>query len=357
MRTRVMWTLLTVLSLVGPSLAFVPPAHAAQTPPVIEDGAATGPVPDTPEAAAATAAVEISQFEAQGDVDGLYATMHLDAKTLIPKAAVAGWFQADFFPRGPGAITVTGVQIVSWTWDVTGVTYPTTAEVSFTQPFGDGETVTDVVRLVEDNGAWHWFFGRSRDFVNQQIATYAPGYPAIDDASAASSQIAAGIAPWGLESFSMLFADPQAFLAQLPATILTNERGEPATQQEGAAGLPPFAAQSDAVTYFAPPETTFPTGQVTVYTVRPGVTSLDALAEIETSWQPVPSFDIVREQRDETADVPFMLIEGAVDPTVGVVPVLYWASPDGTLIFAASMPDYVTLRLLVSQIAEPPGVG
>jgi hypothetical protein len=357
MRTRVTWTLLTVLALIWSSLAAVASAQEAQTPTTIEDGSTAAQTPPVLDSPAAAAAVEISQFEAAGDIGQLYARMHLDAKVLIPEQAVAGWFQAEFFPRGPGAITVTGVQMVSWTWEVTGVTYPTTAEVSFTQPFANGETVSEVVRLVEDNGQWYWFFGRNREFVNQQIATYAPGYPPIDDASAASSQIAAGVAPWGLEAFSMLFADPQAFLAQLPPTIVTNQIGGVEVQEEGAAGVPPFATQSAFVTYYIPPELTIPSGQLTVYTVRPGVTAVQALAEIETSWQATPSFAILRQYREPSADVPFMLIEGAVDPAVGVVPVLYWASPDGTMIFAASMPDFVTLRLLVNAIAEPPGVG
>src|SRR5699024_5746374 len=57
-------------------------------------------------------------------------------------------------------------------------TYPYTAEVSFTQPFADGSVATDVVRLVQDhNGEWRWFFGRSREFVDQQIARYVPVMP------------------------------------------------------------------------------------------------------------------------------------------------------------------------------------
>jgi predicted metalloprotease len=61
---------------------------------------------------------------------------------------------------------------------VTGQTYPNTAIVSFKQPFADGSVVEDVVRLVQDDkGEWRWFFGRSREFVDAQIATYALATP------------------------------------------------------------------------------------------------------------------------------------------------------------------------------------
>lgn len=128
--------------------------------------------------AAAIVAVELSALEASSDFNSLYDRIHPDAHAEIPRAAVIGWFQNEFAPRGPGVSTVTGVNFVSWTWPVTGQIYPYTAEVSFTQPFADGTVVEDVVRLVQDrNGEWRWFFGRSREFVDEQIARYVPAVP------------------------------------------------------------------------------------------------------------------------------------------------------------------------------------
>jgi hypothetical protein len=127
---------------------------------------------------AAVVAVELSALEAAWDFNTLYDRIHPDAHAQIPRAAVIGWFQNEFAPRGPGVSTVTAVNFVSWTWAVTGQTYPYTAEVSFIQPFADGTVVEDVVRLVQDqNGEWRWFFGRSREFVNEQIARYVPAVP------------------------------------------------------------------------------------------------------------------------------------------------------------------------------------
>lgn len=127
------------------------------------------------ERTAAQVAVELSYLESIGDFNALYDRIHPDAHALVPRAAVIGWYQNEFYPLGPGVATVTGVRFVQWTWPVNGSTYSYTAEVSFVQPFADGTVLEDVVRLVQDDlGEWRWFFGRSREFVEEQIARYVP---------------------------------------------------------------------------------------------------------------------------------------------------------------------------------------
>ena len=127
------------------------------------------------ERAAAQVAVQLSYLESIGDFNALYDRIHPDAHALVPRAAVIGWYQNEFYPLGPGVATVTGVRFVQWSWPVNGYTYPYTAEVSFVQPFANGTVLEDVVRLVQDDlGEWRWFFGRSREFVEEQIARYAP---------------------------------------------------------------------------------------------------------------------------------------------------------------------------------------
>ena len=159
--TRVLLTLVALLALLG-----TPMASRAQA--------------QSDADVAASVAIELSYYEATGDFNALYDRIHPDVHAVVPRAAVIGWYQADFAPRGPGVITVTGVRFISWTWEVTGQTYPYTAEVSFVQPFADGSAVEDVVRLVQDgNGQWRWFFGRSREFVNEQIARFAPIPPPL----------------------------------------------------------------------------------------------------------------------------------------------------------------------------------
>jgi hypothetical protein len=164
--TRIVVLLLTVVSLVVPGL----PAEAQGSP--------------AANAAAATA-VELSRLEAAGDFNALYDRIHPDAHAVIPRAAAVGWFEQEFAPRGPGVSTVTDVEFGPWTWEVTGETYPYTATVSFEQPFADGSVVEDVVRLVQDqNGEWRWFFGRTRAFVEAQIAAYVPPLPQFAGAGA-----------------------------------------------------------------------------------------------------------------------------------------------------------------------------
>lgn len=161
-------SLLLVLMLVGPLLAS-PRLGGAQV------GSS-----DTADAqAAAAAAVAISQLEATRNYDAVYDRMHPDAQAIIPRAVIIGWYRATYADQTTAALTVTGVRFVDWTWPVTGKTYPHTAEVSFVQPYWDSDgtehDVTDVERLVQVGTDWDWFFGRSRDFVQEQMATYAPG--------------------------------------------------------------------------------------------------------------------------------------------------------------------------------------
>lgn len=122
---------------------------------------------------AAQMAYDLSVLEAEGDFNTLYDLIHPDAHAIIPRSAVIGWYQNEFALMGVAPAVITGVQFVSWTWAVNGVTYPYTAEVSFEQVRADGTWIVDVVRLVQDQyGTWRWFFGRSQEFVAEQIERY-----------------------------------------------------------------------------------------------------------------------------------------------------------------------------------------
>jgi hypothetical protein len=157
----------------------------------------------------ATTAVDISVLESQGRFSDIYDQMHPDAQAIIPREAVVGWYEHDFAPLGPGVITVTGVAHVTWTWPVTGKTYPSTAEVSFQQPFADGSITSEVVRLVESDANWHWFFGRSKEFVEEQMARYAQdGVPTAPGSAGACD----GVAEWWRSAFPLyLSAEYQAY--------------------------------------------------------------------------------------------------------------------------------------------------
>ena len=126
-----------------------------------------------PESALA-AAVDLARLEAAGAFDALYDRMHPEAQAVVPRAAVVGWYAAEFAPRGAAGAGAVKVRFVDWTWPVTGTTYPGTAEVTYWQRFAGGALVRDAVRLVPGpTGEWGWFFGRDRAFVEEQIAKYA----------------------------------------------------------------------------------------------------------------------------------------------------------------------------------------
>jgi hypothetical protein len=126
---------------------------------------------DETEYAAATA-VHLIELEVAGDYTQLYSWMHPDSQAIVPEPAMEGWYREVFAKRPPVWVTVDGVQLVEWAWDVTGKVYPSAAEVSFRQQFADGDETEGVVRLVRDTGVWRWFFGRDRAFVDEQIARF-----------------------------------------------------------------------------------------------------------------------------------------------------------------------------------------
>lgn len=145
-----------------------------------------------------SAAVYYSQLEAGGAFDELYEWIHPDARAVVPATAVIGWYTNEFAPQRAGVITVTGVEFTSWTWEVTGTTYPNTAVVYFQQPFADGSVIEEVVRLVESDGTWRWFFGRNREFVDAQILKYG-------SRPVPSGEVCAGAAEWWTETFPRTF--------------------------------------------------------------------------------------------------------------------------------------------------------
>jgi hypothetical protein len=129
------------------------------------------PIPDSETALGA--AQNLSFLETSGQLDGLYDLLHPDAKAIVPRAAVVGWYEAESPARGASVAEVVKVRMIPWTWQVNGRMYPQTAEVAFRQILADGTMLRDEVRLVKDSrGEWGWFFGRDRDFVEEQLARF-----------------------------------------------------------------------------------------------------------------------------------------------------------------------------------------
>ena len=100
---------------------------------------------------------DMSHLEVTGDSDALnrfYGLMHPDAQGIIPAGIVIHYSLDAYQPLGPKpAVVATTVTYQDWTWEVTGVTYPQAAEVSFRQDFADG-AIEGVAHLVRHDTRW-----------------------------------------------------------------------------------------------------------------------------------------------------------------------------------------------------------
>ncbi len=165
---RLLLSLLFLLSALTPTVAT---AQTTQTAPPAATAAATQQL-----AAAASAARDILQMAADRNFNAMYDKMHPDAMAIVPRAAAVGAFTDIYQQAQAGQAQIVGVQLVSWTWPVTGKSYPVAAKVDFVQPYVDpqkGEQwLHDSMFLVPSDGDWRWFFGSSKQFVDQTIAKY-----------------------------------------------------------------------------------------------------------------------------------------------------------------------------------------
>ena len=152
---------------------------------------------------AAEAVREFSVLEEARDFDALYARLHPDARAVVPRSTVVGWYDAFLADRQAGQATVTEVRAEPWTWGVTGVTYDDAITVFYTQPYvveGTETEITGEVHVVPDDDGWGWFFGASREFLDEQIAAYG------DDGSATA--FALGLEQAAAVDPEVLFPDP-----------------------------------------------------------------------------------------------------------------------------------------------------
>lgn len=125
--------------------------------------------------AAATAA-EILRLAGDHKFNSMYDYMHPDAMAVVPRAAAVGVFTEVYADSQAGDAQIVGVEMVPWTWGVTGQQYPYAAKVTFVQPYVDDDNqqqwLQDDMYLVNSNGEWRWFFGSSPELVKNAIATY-----------------------------------------------------------------------------------------------------------------------------------------------------------------------------------------
>lgn len=208
--------LLALLGLLqaGPAPVAAQPAGQVRGQPAAQTQSQSGSQADARDRReAAAAARALSRLERDEEFGELYERMHPDARAAVPREAVVGWNEAEFAAKRTDELSVTGVELVGWTWEVTGERYARTAAVAFLQPFwvdGERSDVEGVVHLVEADGEWGWFFGNSAPFVAEQIARYAPDAeePAGEDGEdAAASASVAGVLAAEAELRAAAFPD------------------------------------------------------------------------------------------------------------------------------------------------------
>ena len=129
------------------------------------------------QALAGEAARNILTLAGSRDFNSMYDLMHPDSKALAPRSAVVGLFDAAYSQAQAGVPQVISIEIVDYTWPVTGQTYSPAARVTFVQPIvdqnGQQTFVQDSIYLAPDaNGTWGWFFGNSAEMVQSAIDTY-----------------------------------------------------------------------------------------------------------------------------------------------------------------------------------------
>lgn len=132
------------------------------------------------QALAADAARHVLTLAGSRDFNAMYDLMHPDSKAVAPRTAVVGLFDEAYTNAQAGMPQIVNVEIVDYTWPVTGKTYSPAAKVTFVQSIVDqnGQTtvVQDALYLAPDSsGAWGWFFGNSAEMVQNAIDTYGAG--------------------------------------------------------------------------------------------------------------------------------------------------------------------------------------
>lgn len=285
-------------------------------------------------AGAQQAAEELSVLEAQEHLPALYefyARMHPDAQAIIPRHVVIGWFQDNWHPKGAHQAVATGVRVIDWTWGVNGATYPDTHEVSYIQEFDHSSTERDVVRLVLAGGSWRWFFGRSRAFVDAQIALY-------NDRAYIPQ---AGVVPYDLHR--AVDAQPTV-IPSLPIRV-----GDATGQVvSDAHHLPDYAMHMPPAIQYRIGE--FPVGYARATTLRAEFEVAETVELIVNERVESPPFRLISWNLDPANAVPFAHYEHFASEAVGSAQTIIWGDASGSVLWEISFVSESSLQDLAQAL-------
>lgn|GEM_PF-3404649 len=280
------------------------------------------------------AAEELSVMEAQTHLPALYefyARLHPDGQEIIPRHVVIGWYQDNWHPKGPHPATATGASIVTWTWPVNGVAYSNVYEVSYIQEFDNAPTRNDVVRLVYVEPYFRWFFGRSKAFVDEQIAFYnAEAYIPQGGDVPYDLQRVVNSEPEVVQSLPIQIGDAQA-------TLITDARQ-----------LPDYAASMPLGVQYKSAE--YPVGYARATILASGYSMAGTIQQIVDDGVETPPFRLISWNLDPANAVPFAHFEQLASEAVGNAQTIVWGSATGRTLWEISFVNVDDLETLAAAL-------
>lgn len=293
-------------------------------------------------------AQQLSVLESESAWDALYDQLHPDSQLTVPRATVAYWYQTYFAPSGPSPAQITGASLGSWTWPVTGRTYPQTAAVSYTQTFADGSSVDEVVRLVlAADGTWRWFFGRSPEFIQQMIQESG------QNLDPAAIPVRTGISP------NQLFSEAIAAITAVAPSCFANAGIGALPESIGFDSINSNASESGLRTEFVtfmPASATsgFPDLVVNALVLIDGDTPESVARKIDASqlvWDGPPGSAAPRAFFPDLAPGSGYLVAYYEEFTqaTGYMPVLMWGAPGSNNLFTVVGPAAGLINGLVAE--------
>ena len=103
----------------------------------------------------------------------MYALLHPDSQDLVSFwqltcQLVSRYGTASNWKNFIASSEVTGVEVIDWTWAGGGIDYPDAVEVSYTSELAtleSSDSIDSTMHLVQENGAWRWFFGSTPESI------------------------------------------------------------------------------------------------------------------------------------------------------------------------------------------------
>ena len=122
-------------------------------------------------------AQQILDSAVNGDYNAFFDKLHPDVLAEVPRDVALQAFAYLYGQTSPGPATITDVKLGDYTWPVNDVTYPNTAEITYTQTFKNQQGKTQQgefkMYLTPVDGQYRWFFGNSSAYINELIARFA----------------------------------------------------------------------------------------------------------------------------------------------------------------------------------------